>query len=51
MKNKNDKTTKHGEFVCSLEQWLPIDEQKKKSKKLEKITGIKINSGDKQRKN
>lgn len=31
-------TTKYGEFVCSLDNWLPIDKQKEKAKKLENIT-------------
>ncbi|MBR6033147.1 MAG: hypothetical protein IKP28_00070 [Clostridia bacterium] len=50
MENKIKKTTKYGEFICSLEHWLPIDEQKEKSKKLEKITDDKTNREDKQRK-
>ena len=30
--------TKYGEFVCSAFHWLPIDEQKKKAKKMADMT-------------
>jgi len=50
MKNKKEDTieknkskirednTEYGEFVSTYFSWIPIDEQKKKAKKLEKIT-------------
>ena len=40
-KNKRElgeDTTKYGEFVCSLDHWLPIEKQKEKAEKLENIT-------------
>ncbi len=37
-KKTNEKTTKYGEFVCSLDHWLPIEKQKEKAKKLAKVT-------------
>ena len=36
-KNVED-TTKYGEFVPSNYHWLPLDEQKRKAKKIENIT-------------
>lgn len=30
--------TKFGEFVCSCHKWLPLDEQKERTKRLENIT-------------
>ena len=36
-KEKED-TTKYGEFVCSLDNWLPIEKQKENAKRLSDIT-------------
>jgi len=36
--HKKEDTTKYGEFVCSLYRWLPIEQQKKKSKEMEGMT-------------
>ncbi len=36
-KQKED-TTKYGEFVCSLDHWLPIEKQKENAKRLSNIT-------------
>ena len=36
-KNRED-TTKYGEFVCSLDHWLPIQKQKDRAEELNKIT-------------
>lgn len=33
-----EETTKYGEFVCSLDVWLPINKQKEQAKKMEKMT-------------
>ena len=33
-----DEETEYGEFVCSLDKWLPIDVQKKRAKKLDETT-------------
>lgn len=43
MKNqKNEKkledTTEYGEFVCSLDHWLPIEKQKEQAERLNEIT-------------
>lgn len=35
---KQDNTTKYGEFVCSFYQWLPIDIQKKQAEKMSNVT-------------
>ena len=35
---KKEDTTKYGEFVPSLEHWIPIDKQKQKANKLANIT-------------
>ena len=35
---KKEDMTKYGEFVCSLYRWLPIEQQKKKSKEMEDMT-------------
>lgn len=37
LENKDNKT-KYGEFVCSEFKWLPIEKQKEKANKLDKIT-------------
>ena len=37
LENKDNKT-KYGEFVCSEFKWLPIEKQKEKVDKLDKIT-------------
>ena len=40
-KNKRlykENTTKYGEFVCSLDNWLPIEKQKERSEKLASVT-------------
>ena len=37
-KENVEDTTKYGEFVCSLDKWLPIEKQKKKAKQLANIT-------------
>ena len=34
---KEDKT-KYGEFVCSLDHWLPIEKQKEQAERLANIT-------------
>ncbi len=31
--------TQYGEFISSFDKWIPPEEQKKKAKKLEDITG------------
>lgn len=36
--HKKENTTKYGEQVCSEFAWLPLDKQKEKAEKLEKIT-------------
>ncbi len=36
--NKNQNTTKYGEFVCSFYQWLPLDIQKKHAKDMSEMT-------------
>ena len=36
-KQKEDKT-KYGEFVCSLDHWLPIEKQKEQADRLNEIT-------------
>ena len=41
MKNKKENeedATKYGEFVPSMHHWLPIEQQKKKAKRLSNIT-------------
>ena len=42
IENKEDEnlenTTKYGEMVCTEFKWLPIDKQKEKAEKLNKIT-------------
>lgn len=38
MENKKENTTKYGEQVCSEFVWLPLDKQKEKAEKFEKIT-------------
>lgn len=35
---KKPNTTKYGEFVCTEHQWLPLDKQKEKAEKLQKVT-------------
>ena len=35
---KENNTTKYGEFVCSFYQWLPLDIQKKQAEEMSKIT-------------
>ncbi len=35
---RKDNTTKYGEFVCSLDHWLPIEKQKEQADRLSKIT-------------
>lgn len=37
LESKDDKT-KYGEFVCTEFRWLPIEKQKEKADKLDKIT-------------
>ena len=36
-KKKEDKA-KYGEFVCSLDHWLPIEKQKEQADRLNEIT-------------
>jgi len=36
--NNKENTTQYGEFVCSLEHWLPIQKQKNRAEELNKIT-------------
>ena len=41
MENKEGKkedTTKYGEFVCSLDHWLPLEKQKEQADRLIEIT-------------
>lgn len=43
MDNKNQEkrkedTTMYGEFVCSLDHWLPIEKQKEQADRLNNIT-------------
>ena len=33
-----ENTVKYGEFICSLDHWLPIDKQKEIADKLNKVT-------------
>ena len=35
---KKDNTTKYGEQVCSEFAWLPLDKQKEKAEKFNKVT-------------
>ena len=35
---KREDMARYGEFVCSTFQWLPIEEQKKKVKKMANMT-------------
>ena len=35
---KKENSTKYGEQVCSEFAWLPLDKQKEKAEKLEKVT-------------
>ena len=37
-KEYGEDTTKYGEYVCSLDHWLPPEKQKEQAKRLEKIT-------------
>lgn len=37
-KEYGQNTTKYGEFVCSLDGWLPIEKQKEQAERLAKIT-------------
>ena len=37
-KIKAEDFSKYGEYVCSLNHWLPIDKQKERSEKLVDIT-------------
>ena len=37
-KHKKEDTTQYGEFVCSLDHWLPIEKQKEQAKRLNDIT-------------
>lgn len=37
-KNKNEDTSMYGEFVCSLDHWLPIEKQKENAERLNEIT-------------
>ena len=48
MKNKKknsrgNNSTECGEFVCSYNHWLPIEEQKKQADKMDKMTKEKNN--------
>jgi len=36
--SKREDMTKYGEFVCSAFHWLPIEQQKKKAKKMADMT-------------
>lgn len=36
--DEKEDNTKYGEFVCSEFKWLPIEKQKEKAEKLDKIT-------------
>ena len=38
--DKDKNLEKYGEMVCTSFHWLPIDEQKKKAKKLKTLTSI-----------
>ena len=35
---KKEDTTKYGEFVCSLDHWLPVEKQKEQAERLSNIT-------------
>lgn len=48
---KKENTTKYGEQVCSEFAWLPLDKQKEKAEKLDKITKKKIEKNNKLYKN
>ena len=37
-KNKKEDTSMYGEFVCSLDHWLPIEKQKENAERLNEIT-------------
>jgi len=37
-KIRKEDTTKYGEFIPSLDHWIPIEEQKRKAKELADIT-------------
>ena len=39
-----DNVTKYGEFVCTEFAWLPLDKQKEKAKKMQKITDKENNN-------
>ena len=34
----DEDVTKYGEFVCSFDGWLPIEDQKKRAEKLAHVT-------------
>lgn len=38
---EEDNISKYGEFICSYNHWLPLDEQKKQAQKMENITKSK----------
>ena len=38
---KKDNVTKYGETVCSEFAWLPLDKQKEKANKMDKMTKTK----------
>ena len=38
---RKEDTTQYGEFVCSLDHWLPIEKQKKQADRLNNITKSK----------
>ena len=39
--SKREDMTKYGEFVCSAFRWLPLEQQKKKAKKMSNMTKSK----------
>ena len=47
-KEYGENTTKYGEFVCSLDGWLPIEKQKSRAEKLANVT--KENKQEKKKK-
>ena len=40
-KFQGEDSTKYGEFISSFHRWLPIEEQKRKGKKMEEMTDDK----------
>lgn len=46
-KEKSEDATKYGEFVCSNYHWISLDEQKRRTKKLDNMTKKENNEENK----